>query len=222
MSIRSALKNVLIPSEVNFRRFPFGISSGIVMRVDFRHQTRIFLGLYEIEIAGHCKRLLRRSRCAFDIGANAGYYSLILGKHTGGKVIAVEPMDAGISEMHANFEHNPYPITAVQALVGASPGDGMVSIDQLAEAHFTPDFIKMDIEGGELAALEGARHILETHRPHMVIEVHSKDLENGCRELLTPYGYTITRVDPRGWLPEERVDGYNGWIICEGSPNHTT
>lgn len=33
------------------------------------------------------------------------------------------------------------------------------------------DFIKLDIEGAELAALRGARHVLKEHRPQLVIEL---------------------------------------------------
>ncbi|MBL6931616.1 MAG: FkbM family methyltransferase [Rhodospirillales bacterium] len=218
MAFISILKDTLLPSSADFRRFPFGIGSGIVMSLDFTHQTRLFLGLYEIEIAGHCKRLLRQSRSAFDIGANAGYYSLILAKHTGGQVVAVEPVDENISKMQANFARNPYPITAVQALVGAKSEGDTVSLDQLSADYFRPDFIKMDIEGGEVDALQGGLRLLEEHRPHLVIEVHGEQLEAGCREILTRFDYRITRVAPRTWLPETRVDAYNGWIICEGSP----
>jgi len=188
------------------------------MRVDFAHQSRLLVGLYEVEIAGHCKRLLSQCTSAFDIGANAGYYSLILAKHTGGEVIAVEPENHSIAEMQANFDKNPYPITPVQAMVGIEVADNMTTLDQLSQNHFSPDFIKMDIEGGEADALGGGQALIERHRPHMVIEVHSESLEAECREILGRYNYKITRVDPRGWLPEERVDAYNGWIICEGAP----
>ncbi len=218
MTLYSTLKNALLPSPADFRRFPFGIGSGIVMRVDFNHQTRLFLGLYEIEIAGHCKRLLRQSKSAFDIGANAGYYSLVLAKHTGGRVLAIEPVSENISEMQANFDQNHYPITAVKALVGAKPEGGATSLDRLSSDHFRPDFIKMDIEGGEVDALKGGLGLMEEHRPHMVIEVHGEELEAQCREILNRYGYRIIRVDPRSWLPERRVEDYNGWIVCEGSP----
>jgi len=192
------------------------------MRVDFKHQTRLFLGLYEIEIARHCRRLLKRATSAFDIGANAGYYSLILAKHTEGAVVAVEPVSDSILEMTANFARNSYPVTPVQAMVGQSPATTgtcpTVTLDQLCESHFTPDFIKMDIEGGEVDALTGGHDLLRFHRPHLVIEVHSEQLETDCREILGCYDYKITRVDPRRWLPEMRVDAYNGWIICEGKP----
>lgn len=218
MTFLSSLKSSLLPSSIDFRRFPIGLASGIVMRVDFSNQARLYLGLYEIEIAKHCKRLLRHSRNAFDIGANAGYYSLVLAKHTGGPVIAVEPVSEILSEMQANVDHNNYQITPVNALVGTKPEGDMTSIDLLSTEYFRPDFIKMDIEGGEARALEGGIKLIEEHRPHMVIEVHSETLEDRCIEILTPYGYKITPVAPRTWLPENRVDAYNGWIICEGSP----
>ncbi len=188
------------------------------MHVDFTHQTRLLLGLYEVEIAGHCKRLMRRSKGGFDIGANAGYYSLIIAKQTGGPVVAVEPVAENISEMQENFDKNDYPLTAIKALVGAAVSDDMTTLDQLALDYFRPDFIKMDIEGGEVDALKGGRQLIEQHRPHMVIEVHSEALEAECRKFLAQYDYKISRVDPRKWMPEERVDAYNGWIICEGFP----
>ncbi|MBT3359055.1 MAG: hypothetical protein HN403_05455 [Rhodospirillales bacterium] len=145
---------------------------------------------------------------------------MILAKHTGGQVLAVEPADENISEMLANFGHNNYPITAKKALVGAKPEGEMVSLDQLSSDHFPPDFIKIDIEGGEVSALKGGIRLFEEHRPHMVIEVHGEELEKECREFLSPYGYKITRVEPRTWLHETRVDEYNGWIICEGAPGN--
>lgn len=221
MSLRTAIKNGLLPSKPRFCRFPFGISAGITMRIDFAHQTRLLLGLYEIEIAHHCRRLLKHCKSGFDIGANAGYYSLILAKHTKGPVIAVEPEIWGIEEMRLNFEQNNYPLTCVQALVGARLEIGMVTLDHLAAEHFKPDFIKMDIEGGEADALKGGLRLIEEHRPHMVIEVHSEALEAECREILSTFDYTIMGVSPRKWLPEERVDAYNGWIICEGTPTHS-
>jgi FkbM family methyltransferase len=39
------------------------------------------------------------------------------------------------------------------------------------------DFIRMDIEGAELKALEGARGILDRDRPHVLLEIHPAMLE---------------------------------------------
>lgn len=38
----------------------------------------------------------------------------------------------------------------------------------------TPDFIKMDIEGAEMAALSGAEQVIRDHKPHMAISVYHR------------------------------------------------
>lgn len=43
--------------------------------------------------------------------------------------------------------------------------------DFIAERGLIPDFIKIDIEGGELAALNGMKQCLARHRPVLMIEV---------------------------------------------------
>lgn len=57
--------------------------------------------------------------------------------------------------------------------------DGTVTIkvdklDDVLCASDTPTFIKMDIEGEEINALEGARNIILTHHPRLAISVYHK------------------------------------------------
>jgi len=74
-------------------------------------------------------------------------------------------------------------ITAVDA--------GLLSLDDLAADTFVPDFVKIDIEGGELDALRGARAIL-------------RDL-----------GYRVDVVDQRRFLRDHRPMPHNRWIVAE-------
>ena len=48
-----------------------------------------------------------------------------------------------------------------------------VSLDEVMK-DYRPSFIKMDIEGAELSALQGARNIIEKYHPRMAISIYHK------------------------------------------------
>jgi FkbM family methyltransferase len=56
-----------------------------------------------------------------------------------------------------------------------------------------PSFLKIDVEGHELAVLQGARHILEDHRPVLLIECEARHRPDGdvrpVLDLLKLHGY---------------------------------
>jgi FkbM family methyltransferase len=62
-----------------------------------------------------------------------------------------------------------------------------------AEQPHTPDFLKIDVEGHELAVLEGASRILATHRPAILLECEARHRSDGdvqpVFELLRKHGY---------------------------------
>jgi len=63
------------------------------------------------------------------------------------------------------------------------------SIDSYCKEHgLSPSFIKMDIEGGELAALHGAEQIIRENRPLLVLEQHREN-GTGCMSFLADHGY---------------------------------
>jgi FkbM family methyltransferase len=79
-----------------------------------------------------------------------------------------------------------------------------VRIDDFArERNVAPDVVKLDIEGGELAALRGAPHTLTTHRPIVFCEM--------LRKLAKPFGY-----HPNDIIALMREHGY-GCYRAEGT-----
>ena len=53
MSIRDTVKSLFLPRGAAFRRLPLGVAAGVTMKIDFAHQTTLYLGLYEVELGRH-------------------------------------------------------------------------------------------------------------------------------------------------------------------------
>ena len=81
-----------------------------------------------------------------------------------------------------------------------------------------PDLVKLDVEGKEHTVLRGAARLLSERRPHLIVETHSQDLDDACRETLVSYGYPIETVEPRRWLPDVRPAPLNRWLVGRGAP----
>lgn len=54
--------------------------------------------------------------------------------------------------------------------------------------------MKIDVEGGELDVLEGARELLTSVRPLIFVATHSPALEQRVNERLREYGYAVTAI----------------------------
>jgi hypothetical protein len=187
------------------------------MQVDFRSQTRTYLGLYESELNKYFRSMVRPGFNSFDVGGQGGYVALMLAKLSGGgRVVSFECDAAAVTVMRETFARNPYAIETIQAFVGKSEGAGKTTLDAVAARTFIPDFIKMDIEWAELDALQGAQTILSTRKPGLIVETHSKELEDACIDLLRGHDYEPKIVDQRRWFPDVRTIAHNRWLVCEG------
>lgn len=162
---------------------------------------------------------------AFDVGANIGYCTLSLAKKCS-QVFAFEPSQDNQNTLIANCGQldnvfiNPY-------LVGdrdcemkfyltkrpnlntiIDPNDGsepilrtMVSLDVFCKTRYLPNFIKMDIEGGEVGALKGAEHVLDNATDlTILIEVHpekyssANDFAGVLTHIIFDLGYKVKYV----------------------------
>lgn len=190
------------------------------MGVDFqRGETHLYLGLYEIELNRHLQRIAKPGYRSFDLGGQYGYDALVLAKLTGAEVLSVESEPKLADEIRENAAANPGlpPIHVVTAFVADDNAGNHVTIDQLADRYYVPDLIKLDIEGGETAALRGATRVLHERKPAIQLEVHGKDIEWECLGILRDAGYEPpTVVERRRWLPEFRPIPHNRWLIFEG------
>jgi hypothetical protein len=195
------------------------------MEVDFSRDSRMWLGLYENELAHHVRVLCTSGSACFDIGAEGGFYALVFARLGGGRVVAVEANPDTCARLRRSVAANPAlaPSIEVRNARAARLTDtarGQVSLDDLAygPSGFVPDLVKLDVEGKERTTLRGAARLLGERRPHLIVETHSQELDDSCREILVSHGYPVETVEPRRWLPEVRPAPLNRWLVAPGMP----
>ena len=227
----------------------FRIPAGDVMYA----QVFVF-GAYEPAETTIVERLLEPGDFAVDIGANHGWFSLLMGVRVGpaGAVWAVEPDGPIVEQLRANLGLNEgMPIEVKPFAVGdddrvvdlhvfaglphghastSTLGRGdyvthsvrQLALDRLlAEAPEPPVFIKVDVEGAELAVLQGANDLLQAGAPPIwMIEVNHQTagaFGYRPRDLLTTLdehtSHSVFRVVPDGLTPE---------LDAAGAPHGTT
>ena len=221
--LRRHVKRVLLPRRPRVRRLPLGIARGIRLEVDFDRHTKLFLGLYEVEIARHLRRFCRAGYQGYDVGSGTGYYALAIAALGGGRALAFEFDPSSLSALRTNIAANPVLAARVEICpraVGSEndPDRGVVALDDVAYRGraFVPDVLKIDIDGGEADALRGARRLLTERRPHAIVETHTPQLEAECAGLLREAGYRPVVVEQRRWLRDHRPLAHNRWLVAEG------
>lgn len=213
--MKQTIKRIVLPAP-GPRRLPVGIGRGVRMWIDFQHQTRTYLGLYELELNRHLRYIMRPGVTAFDVGAQHGYDSLVIAMHTRTSVAAFECDAMCVAAMTASFTLNPNLAPLIRPVHGMVGNEaGQLGLDEWSyNGGFVPDFIKLDIDGGEVAALRSAERILRERRPSLIVEVHSRELEHDCGEILVSHGYRPTIVSQRKIAPDLRPIEHNRWLIA--------
>jgi hypothetical protein len=211
---------LIFPKEKGYRKILFGPAAGCVMEVEPGKRVRNYLGVHEWELNGFFKRLVAHGSKCFDLGGNEGYDALMMANLSRGRVATFDFDPVMVEQLRRNIAHNPtLQIQVVESYIGSQSRNGEMTIDDAARQFFVPDFIKMDIEGAEDLALEGASETLAQRHPGMIIEVHGADKEERCLAILHRYGYRTSMVAQSWFLKESERFGHNRWLIAFPEPS---
>jgi FkbM family methyltransferase len=183
-----------------------------------------WLGSYEHEKQRQFQKAIRPQDIVYDVGANAGFYSLLASLLVGekGHVYSFEPLPGNVYNLRKHLEINRVNnCTVIEAAVSSMRGEALldpstdrhtahlsdagsvhvrtVSLDVLVSRNeiLPPDFIKIDIEGAEYACLQGAENMIRTYRPLILLATHGHEIQNACVRLLAALEYVMESLDGR-------------------------
>jgi FkbM family methyltransferase len=170
-----------------------------------------WLGCYEPDLVRAALEHMPPSGVAYDLGANAGYYTLVLTRRMT-HVYAFEPVPLELTE-HVTRNHLESRVTIIAAAVSDKSGDGWFTEGDAPERHLSstgvlrvrtvalddldlpdPVFVKMDIEGSEASALRGMVKRLRRAHPVMLIAIHGDAVRADVLEQLQALSYKVTWV----------------------------
>lgn len=154
-------------------------------------------GAWEIASTVYLRGAIKRGWVCLDVGANIGYFSVLLAKLVGssGDVIAIEPMDEPFAMLvyHRSL-NNLYNLHTLKAVASdrtyapalfeipySCPREGApgnrgsfapsLPLDKIAEGRHRVDFIKIDTDGHEPEVLRGAQRLIERDHPLLMVEI---------------------------------------------------
>jgi FkbM family methyltransferase len=185
--------------------------------------TNFFMGRYEEFKTEGLLKCVQPGDVVYDIGGHVGYYSVLSSVLAGptGRVFVFEPRPLNIAFIKHHIRINGIEnITLLETAVSDRAGEaafedrtgsgtghlseeGRLKVSTLVidefvdgESHPYPDFLKMDIEGGEIDALNGARRTIEKSRPNLLLATHGGATHSFVLDYLKQYDYTYEVLNP--------------------------
>jgi FkbM family methyltransferase len=190
----------------------------------------------EPEVVHLMSRVVQPGDVAVDCGANVGFFTLLLAQYVGptGVVLAVEPGTNNLPKLKANIALNKKAtnVQLYETVLASRSGPIQFHLahDSGANARWAnevttlstmelpattldalctgvPKLVKMDIEGSELDALEGAEALLVRHPPYIVLELNEPALTamgatpDDIRHFMRQRGYEMFVLSEYGLLP---------------------
>ena len=218
--------NRLLPRNVVPVVVRSGPAAGVKLLIDPQTEKFFWTGAHELPVQTALQRLLRPGATFWDVGAHAGFFTLLAARIVGrtGNVEAFEPMpgnrrrlaiavelngatnvrvhDCAVSDRAGDATLYGSSASVTWSLVAESGASDAVSVatrtlDSLAQSLPPPDVLKVDAEGSELAVLRGGVELLQERRPAILLEADEQGIAD-VRAALP--AYASERLDATHWL----------------------
>jgi FkbM family methyltransferase len=187
-----------------------------------RYVNGYWTGQYEFAAKDALVRLLEPGDYFYDVGANAGFFSLVAAHRVGpfGQVVAFEPFPSNADVLREQFALNQLAnCRVVEAALADQPGKmtlcfrknnfttphlgnarigesttevEVTTLDDCIAELGEPRVIKMDVEGAEYSALEGATRLVAKRSTRWLIELHGPEVGEKVRNLFRHAGYRLS------------------------------
>lgn len=225
MTTLSALAHhalALVPESVNVPIFT-GPARGLWWTPASSPVTAYWRGTYERGEVERFAATLRPGMVVYDVGAHAGYYSLVAARHVGtrGHVYAFEPVRASFRALKRHIECNGLTsiVTPFEGAVADVPGflpfrdkpgvmESMLDpaggrlvptfvLDDLVARRSIqpPDVVKFDAEQAEVLVLRGAAKTIQRYRPVIFLSVHKPHTRAESIAMLHEWNYIVRSLN---------------------------
>jgi len=180
-----------------------------------------WLGSYEYEMQKAFVGRVAEGSIVYDIGAHVGYYTLLASVIVGrqGRVIAFEPLPRNLQLLSKHLQMNRISnVEIIEAAVSDCEGEVFfkegpvhtmgkvadygelrvraVAIDDIVDKGDIPPptHMKIDVEGGEVGVLTGAKSVLTRYHPDIFLATHGSDIRDKCCRFLDSLGYSLRPI----------------------------
>ena len=205
------------------------IKSGPLRGWAFSGGIAQMLGIYEISIQKAILSRLQLGDVFYDVGANNGFFTALASSCVGpkGTVFSFEPFPENAESIRRLIQENGLKnVRLVENAVSFQSGEAdlyfgesiatpsiaaayhghdtfirvpTISLDEFVASNLRPDIVKLDVEGAEVSALQGARELVSGDQaPAWIIEVHKKEDETTVLALLAEGDYSIEKLAKPG------------------------
>lgn len=195
-----------------------------------------WLGTYELNKQTVLKKFIKPGMVIYDVGAQAGIYTLLFSKLVGqkGEVFAFEPFAENVANLLRHIHLNQLcNVTVFQVALADESGLSSFAIGKgnctgsLTQTHTQlqvptfsldelvtefdfpiPDLVKIDVEGSEAVVFKGMKKVFALKKTIIFVALHGDEQKRLCQDILLENGYELFWLS--GNSVEGRLEDYQG------------